>query len=191
MRIILFLCLGLCAQSIALAQKLVTYSINERDTSLYRPTEYEFKKLNIRSTQLGLYSIINKLSAENTSEMYILRFSHRHNHIFIMIQNWEYRGIDSIADGSIYGIFRFKDNKDFLICYDGLNELGYLKKYFSITKEKIRISIRIKTIPNNMYILSSAPTTYYKGVIVHKKLKMIKLIINNKLIYNLDEPMRD
>ena len=35
-----------------------------------------------------------------------------------------------------------------------------------------------------MYILSNDLTTYYEGVIVHKKLKTIKLIINNKLIHN-------
>ncbi len=81
-------------------------------------------------------------------------------------------------------MFRSKNNKDFLVCYDDTKELSYVNKYFSITKEKINISIRIKSITNNMYILSNDLTTYYEGVIIHKKLKTIKLIINNKLIHN-------
>lgn len=181
---VLILLFSLCSQGIALAQKLITYSVNERDSSLYRSTEYEFKKLSISNARLDLYTIIEKLSAEHSSEMYVIRFSYRHNRIFITIQNWEYRGINSIAESNTYGMFRSKNNKDFLVCYDDTKELSYVKKYFSITKEKINISIRIKSITNNIYILSNDLTTYYEGVIVHKKLKTIKLIINNKLIHN-------
>ena len=82
-------------------------------------------------------------------------------------------------------MFRFKGNKDFLVCYDGTKELSYIKKYFSINKEKINISIRIESVPNNIYILSNDLITYYKGVIVHNKLKTIKLIVNNKLMFNI------
>lgn len=182
---ILILLFSLFSQGIALAQKLVTYNVNERDTSLYRSAEYEFKELSISSTRLDLYTIIEKLSVEHSSEMYVVRFSHRHNRVFITIQNWEYRGINSITESSIYGMFRFKGDKDFLVCYDGTKELSYIKKYFSINKEKINISIRIESVPNNIYILPNDLITYYKGVIVHNKLKTIKLIVNNKLMFNI------
>ena len=55
---VLILLFSLCSQGIALAQKLITYSVNERDSSLYRSTEYEFKKLSISNARLDLYTII-------------------------------------------------------------------------------------------------------------------------------------
>ena len=113
----LLLCLYYSQVSV-LGQKLVEYSVNVRDTSLYRSAEYQFNALHIKNIKSDLYSIIEKLSVENSAEMYILRFNLLRSRIFITIQNWEYRGISSIKSCNIYGLFGFQNKKEILICYD-------------------------------------------------------------------------
>ena len=128
----LLLCLYYSQVSV-LGQKLVEYSVNVRDTSLYRSAEYQFNALHIKNIKSDLYSIIEKLSVENSAEMYILRFNLVRSRIFITIQNWEYRGISSIKSSNIYGLFKFQDRKEILICYDDVRVIKFLIKFFSKT----------------------------------------------------------
>ena len=175
----LLLCLYYSQVSV-LGQKLVEYSVNVRDTSLYRSAEYQFNALHIKNIKSDLYSIIEKLSVENSAEMYILRFNLVRSRIFITIQNWEYRGISSIKSSNIYGLFKFQDRKEILICYDDVRVIKFVRKFFSKTGEKRSISIHIKTIPDNVYIPSNDLTTYYQGLLTRQSLKTVKLVVNNK-----------
>ena len=178
----LLLCLY-CSQASVLGQKLVTYCVNVRDTSLYRPAEFQFNELHIKDIRSDLYPIIEKLSAENSAEMYVLRFSLLRSWIFITIQNWEYRGISSIKSCNIYGLFGFQNKKEILICYDDTRVIKFVRRFFSKTGEKRSISIHIKTIPDNVYIPSNGLTTYYQGFLTHKSLRTVKLIVNNKQLF--------
>ena len=164
----LLLCLYYSQVSV-LGQKLVEYSVNVRDTSLYRSAEYQFNALHIKNIKSDLYSIIEKLSVENSAEMYILRFN--------LVRS---RIISSIKSSNIYGLFKFQDRKEILICYDDVRVIKFVRKFFSKTGEKRSISIHIKTIPDNVYIPSNDLTTYYQGLLTRQSLKTVKLVVNNK-----------
>ena len=78
--------------------------------------------------------------------MYIMNISNHNGKLSILIQNWEYRGIVSLRKRNVYGMYRSKEMKDFLVCYDHSCSIGPLKRLFHRTSQKLNINIRMEDI---------------------------------------------
>lgn len=161
---------------------VVKYYINEKDTSIYHDTVYVFDELRLREVDASFRYVIKQLSANKHSEMYVLRLTSHRNKNFIIIQNWKYSGLNKLGHGKIYGMYRSIASKDFLVCYDGGNNIRYLQTLFCKTNKKNKCSIKIETKPNDVHILFDDISTYYVGKLVDNRLETQKFILNNRLI---------
>ena len=83
-------------------------------------------------------------------------------------------------------MYRSVAAKDFLVCYDGANNIRYLRTLFYKTNKKNKRSIKVETIPNDVHVLSDDISTYYVGMLVDNRLETQKFILNNKLIGGKD-----
>ena len=165
---------------------VVKYYINERDTSIYHDTVYVFDELRLREVDASFLYVIKQLSANKHSEMYVLRLTTHRNKCLIVIQNWKYCGLNELGHGKIYGMYRSVAAKDLLVCYDGANNIRYLRTLFYKTNKKNKRSIKVETIPNDVHVLSDDISTYYVGMLVDNRLETQKFILNNKLIGGKD-----
>jgi hypothetical protein len=184
---VIMLVLCLCSMLSNYGQKEVTYFINEKDTLMYKDGEYVFNKLQYNNISIEFSSLIRCLSQNKSAEMYIMNISNHNGKLSILIQNWEYRGIVSLRKRNVYGMYRSKEMKDFLVCYDHSCSIGPLKRLFHRTSQKLNINIRMKILPNGEYIIIEDLTTQYRGKLIRNRLKTDKFILNNKILYNRRE----
>ena len=184
---VIMLVLSLCSMLGNYAQKEVTYFINEKDTLMYKDGEYVFNKLQYNNISIEFSSLIRCLSLNKSAEMYVMKISNHNGKLSILIQNWEYRGIVSLRKRNVYGMYRSKEMKDFLVYYDHSCSIGTLKRLFHRTSQKLNINIRMKILPNGEYIIIEDITTQYRGKLIRNRLKTDKFILNNKILYNRRE----
>ena len=164
-------------------QKQVTYFINEKDTLIYKDMEYVFNKLQYNNISTEFTSLIRCLSLNRSAEMYIMNISKHNGKLLILIQNWEYRGIASLRKRNVYGMYRSKQMKDFLVCYDNSCPIATLKRNFHRTYERISINTLMKILPNDEHIVVEDITTQYCGSLIKNRLRTDKFILNNKTVY--------
>lgn len=154
--------------------------INERDSSLYHSRNYIFEHLEIRNLKSSFYDVINKLSENDSSEMYIARIQGKK----IIIQNWGYVDMnDIIQHTNVYGMLRMtikNKYKDFLLCYNDDSDIPYVKKICRKKRKRISIFIHIEKIPKDIHIVSNDLTTYYVGLFTKKGIQTQNFIFNNK-----------
>ena len=186
-RKVIMLVLCLCSMLSNYGQKEVTYLINEKDTLMYKDGEYVFNKLQYNNISTGFTSLIRRLSLNRSAEMYIMNISKHNGKLLILIQNWEYRGIVSLRKRNVYGMYRSKEMKDFLVCYDHSCSIENIKRLFQRTSQKLNINIRMKILPNGEYIIIEDITTQYCGKLIRNRLKTDKFILNNKILYKRRE----
>ena len=186
-RKVIMLVLCLCSMLSNYGQKEVTYFINEKDTLIYKDMEYVFNKLQYNNISTGFTSLIRRLSLNRSAEMYIMNISKHNGKLLILIQNWEYRGIVSLRKRNVYGMYRSKEMKDFLVCYDHSCSIGNLKRLFHRTFQKLNINIRMKILPNDEYLIIEDITTQYRGKLIRNRLRTDKFILNNKILYSRRE----
>lgn len=184
---VIMLVLCLCSMLSIYGQKEVTYFINEKDTLMYKDGEYVFNKLQYNNISTKFSSLIRCLSLNKSAEMYMMKISNHNDNLSILIQNWEYRGIVSLGKRNVYGMYRSKEMKDFLVCYDHSCSIGNLKRLFRRTSQKLNINIRMKILPNDEYIIMEDITTQYCGSLRQNRLRTDKFILNNKILYNRRE----
>ena len=184
---VIMLVLCLCSMLSNYAQKEVTYLINEKDTLMYKDGEYVFNKLQYNNISIELSSLIRCLSLNKSAEMYVMKISNHNGKLSILIQNWEYRGIVSLRKRNVYGMYRSKEMKDFLVCYDHSCSIENIKRLFQRTSQKLNINIRMKILPNGEYIIIEDITTQYCGKLIRNRLKTDKFILNNKILYSRRE----
>ena len=182
-KVITIIILSTCLIFSSYRQKNVTYFINEKDTLMYKDGEYVFDRLQCNNISTEFSSLIRCLSLNRNAEMYTINISKRYGKLSILIQNWEYRGIISLRKRNVYGMYRSKEMKDFLVCYDNTCSIGYLRKLFRRTFQKISINICMKILPNDEYIIIEDITTQYCGSLIKKRLRTDKFILNNKILY--------
>ena len=186
-KVMMLTLLSLCSMLSNYAQKEVTYFINEKDTLMYKDGEYVFNKLQYNNISIEFSSLIRCLSLNKSAEMYVMKISNHNGKLSILIQNWEYRGIVSLRKRNVYGMYRSKEMKDFLVCYDHSCSIGTLKRLFHRTSQKLNINIRMKILPNGEYIIIEDITTQYCGKLIRNRLKTDKFILNNKILYKRRE----
>ena len=186
-RKVIMLVLCLCSMLSNYGQKEVTYFINEKDTLMYKDGEYVFKKLQYNNISTEFSSLIRCLSLNKSAEMYIMKISNHNGKLSILIQNWEYRGIVSLRKRNVYGMYRSKEMKDFLVCYDHSCSIGNLKRLFHRTFQKLNINISMKILPNDEYLIIEDITTQYRGKLIRNRLRTDKFILNNKILYSRRE----
>ncbi len=186
-RKVIMLVLCLCSMLSNYGQKEVTYFINEKDTLMHKDGEYVFNKLQYNNISTKFSSLIRCLSLNKSAEMYIINISNHNGKLSILIQNWEYRGIVSLRKRNVYGMYRSKEMKDFLVCYDHSCSIENIKRLFQRTSQKLNINIRMKILPNGEYIIIEDITTQYRGKLIRNRLKTDKFILNNKILYNRRE----
>ena len=179
--------LCLCSMLSNYGQKEVTYLINEKDTLMYKDGEYVFNKLQYNNISTEFSSLIRCLSQNKSAEMYIMNISNHNGKLSILIQNWEYRGIVSLRKRNVYGMYRSKEMKDFLVCYDHSCSIENIKRLFQRTSQKLNINIRMKILPNDEHIIIEDITTQYRGKLIRNRLRTDKFILNNKILYNRRE----
>lgn len=184
---VIMLVLCLCSMLSNYGQKEVTYLINEKDTLMYKDGEYVFNKLQYNNISTEFSSLIRCLSLNKSAEMYVMKISNHNGKLSILIQNWEYRGIVSLRKRNVYGMYRSKEMKDFLVCYDHSCSIENIKRLFQRTSQKLNINIRMKILPNGEYIIIEDITTQYCGKLIRNRLKTDKFILNNKILYKRRE----
>ena len=184
---VIMLVLCLCSMLSNYAQKEVTYFINEKDTVIYKDMEYVFDKLQYSNISTKFSSLIRCLSLNKSAEMYVMKISNHNGNLSILIQNWEYRGIVSLRKRNVYGMYRSKEMKDFLVCYDHSCSIGTLKRLFHRTFQKLNINIRMKILLNDEYIIIEDITTQCRGKLIRNRLRTDKFILNNKILYSRRE----
>ena len=150
---VIMLVLCLCSMLSNYGQKEVTYLINEKDTLMYKDGEYVFNKLQYNNISTEFSSLIRCLSLNKSAEMYVMKISNHNGKLSILIQNWEYRGIVSLRKRNVYGMYRSKQMKDFLVCYDNSCPIATLKRLFHRTYERISINTLMKILPNDEHIV--------------------------------------
>ena len=182
-KVILLILLSISSVLSNYGQKQVTYFINEKDTLIYKDMEYVFNKLQYNNISTEFTSLIRRLSLNRSAEMYIMNISKHNGKLLILIQNWEYRGIVSLRKRNVYGMYRSKQMKDFLVCYDNSCPIATLKRLFHRTYERISINTLIKTLPNDEHIVIEDITTQYCGSLIKNRLRTDKFILNNKTVY--------
>ena len=180
---VIMLVLCLCSMLSNYGQKEVTYFINEKDTLMYKDGEYEFNKLQYNNISTEFSSLIRCLSLNKSAEMYIMNISKHNGKLLILIQNWEYRGIASLRKRNVYGMYRSKQMKDFLVCYDNSCPIATLKRIFHRTYERISINTLMKILPNDEHIVIEDIATQYCGSLIKNRLRTDKFILNNKTVY--------
>ena len=186
-KVMMLTLLSLCSMLSNYAQKEVTYFINEKDTLMYKDGEYVFNKLQYNNISIEFSSLIRCLSLNKSAEMYVMKISNHNGKLSILIQNWEYRGIVSLRKRNVYGMYRSKEMKDFLVCYDHSCSIENIKGLFQRTSQKLNINIRMKILPNGEYIIIEDITTQYCGKLIRNRLKTDKFILNNKILYKRRE----
>ena len=186
-RKVIMLVLCLCSMLSNYGQKEVTYLINEKDTRMYKDGEYVFNKLQYNNISTEFSSLIRCLSLNKSAEMYVMKISNHNGKLSILIQNWEYRGIVSLRKRNVYGMYRSKEMKDFLVCYDHSCSIENIKRLFQRTSQKLNINIRMKILPNGEYVIIEDITTQYCGKLIRNRLKTDKFILNNKILYKRRE----
>lgn len=186
-KVMMLTLLSLCSMLSNYAQKEVTYFINEKDTLMYKDGEYVFNKLQYNNISIEFSSLIRCLSLNKSAEMYVMKISNHNGKLSILIQNWEYRGIVSLRKRNVYGMYRSKEMKDFLVCYDHSCSIENIKRLFQRTSQKLNINIRMKILPNGEYIIIEDITTQYCGKLIRNRLKTDKFILNNKILYKRRE----
>ena len=169
-RKVIMLVLCLCSMLSNYGQKEVTYLINEKDTLMYKDGEYVFNKLQYNNISTEISSLIRCLSLNKSAEMYVMKISNHNGKLSILIQNWEYRGIVSLRKRNVYGMYRSKEMKDFLVCYDHSCSIENIKRLFQRTSQKLNINIRMKILPNGEYIIIEDITTQYCGKLIRNRL---------------------
>ena len=186
-KVMMLTLLSLCSMLSNYGQKEVTYLINEKDTLIYKDMEYVFNKLQYNNISTEFSSLIRCLSLNKSAEMYVMKISNHNGKLSILIQNWEYRGIVSLRKRNVYGMYRSKEMKDFLVCYDHSCSIENIKRLFQRTSQKLNINIRMKILPNGEYIIIEDITTQYCGKLIRNRLKTDKFILNNKILYKRRE----
>lgn len=186
-KVMMLTLLSLCSMLSNYGQKEVTYFINEKDTLMYKDGEYVFNKLQYNNISTEFSSLIRCLSLNKSAEMYVMKISNHNGKLSILIQNWEYRGIVSLRKRNVYGMYRSKEMKDFLVCYDHSCSIENIKRLFQRTSQKLNINIRMKILPNGEYIIIEDITTQYCGKLIRNRLKTDKFILNNKILYKRRE----
>ena len=182
-KVILLILLSISSVLSNYGQKQVTYFINEKDTLIYKDMEYVFNKLQYNNISTGVTSLIRRLSLNRSAEMYIMNISKHNGKLLILIQNWEYRGIASLRKRNVYGMYRSKQMKDFLVCYDNSCPIATLKRLFHRTYERISINTLMKILPNDEHIVIEDIATQYCGCLIKNRLRTDKFILNNKTVY--------
>ena len=180
---VIMLVLCLCSMLSNYGQKEVTYLINEKDTLMYKDGEYVFNKLQYNNISTEFSSLIRCLSLNKSAEMYVMKISNHNGKLSILIQNWEYRGIVSLRKRNVYGMYRSKQMKDFLVCYDNSCPIATLKRIFHRTDERISINTLMKILPNDEHIVIEDIATQYCGSSIKNRLRTDKFILNNKTVY--------
>ena len=182
-KVIMLILLSISSVLSNYGQKQVTYFINEKDTLIYKDMEYVFNKLQYNNISTGFTSLIRRLSLNRSAEMYIMNISKHNGKLLILIQNWEYRGIASLRKRNVYGMYRSKEMKDFLVCYDHSCSIENIKRLFQRTYERISINTLMKILPNDEHIVIEDITTQYCGSLIKNRLRTDKFILNNKTVY--------
>ena len=182
-KVIMLILLSISSVLSNYGQKEVTYFINEKDTLIYKDMEYVFNKLQYNNISTGFTSLIRRLSLNKSAEMYIMNISKHNGKLLILIQNWEYRGIASLRKRNVYGMYRSKQMKDFLVCYDNSCPIATIKRLFHRTYERISINTLMKILPNDEHIVIEDIATQYCGSLIKNRLRTDKFILNNKTVY--------
>jgi hypothetical protein len=182
-KVIMLILLSICSVLSNYGQKEVTYFINEKDTLIYKDMEYVFNNLQYNNISTEFTSLMRRLSLNRSAEMYIMNISKHNGKLLILIQNWEYSGIASLRKRNVYGMYRSKQMKDFLVCYDNSCPIATLKRIFHRTYERISINTLMKILPNDEHIVIEDITTQYCGSLIKNRLRTDKFILNNKTVY--------